>query len=366
MLTRVDIANYRGFKSYRMEGLAQVNLVVGKNNSGKTAILEGIQFLTSGGDPSVLADVAQRRGELLFARPEPSAYIEIGHFFHGHQLALDSAFSIRGDNGHPAVGVKIVELRSKRDDAEEPGTPRSRPTSFALRIEGGRPREREERVFRLTREGGVDLEVGPRSRRLGLTKRSEGSPVRFIGTDSLDTAMLAFMWDEVTLNGLEEEVRDALRVLDNEVQSVHMLTGMFAYGYLGSRAGAVLGMKDQKLRVPLGSMGDGMRRLLSLATSLACAKEGSLFVDEIDTGLHYSVMADMWKLVIKKALASNVQVFATTHSWDCIEGLSLLCQREPELIGKVAVHTIDRKLPHSVAFAGESVVRMVKHQIDPR
>lgn len=105
MLTRVDISNYRGFKSYRMEGLAQVNLVVGKNNSVKTAILEGIQFLTSGGDPSVLADVAERRGELLFARSEPSAFIEIGHFFHGHLLALDSAFSIKGDNGHPSVAV---------------------------------------------------------------------------------------------------------------------------------------------------------------------------------------------------------------------------------------------------------------------
>ncbi len=47
MLTRVEINNYRGFPSYRMEGLAQVNLLVGKNNSGKTALLEGIQFLAS-------------------------------------------------------------------------------------------------------------------------------------------------------------------------------------------------------------------------------------------------------------------------------------------------------------------------------
>ena len=178
--------------------------------------------------------------------------------------------------------------------------------------------------------------------------------------------MLAFMWDEVTLNGLEDEVRDALRVLDADVQSVHMLTGMFAYGYLGSRAGAVLGMKDQKTRVPLGSMGDGMRRLLSLATSLACTKEGSLFIDEIDTGLHYSVMADMWKLVIKKALASNVQVFATTHSWDCIEGLSTLCQRDPELVNRVAIHKVDRALQNSVAFSGESLVRMLRSDIDPR
>ena len=105
---------------------------------------------------------------------------------------------------------------------------------------------------------------------------------------------------------------------------------------------------------------------MTLALSLSRVGGGTLFIDEIDTGLHYSVMADMWKLVVKKALASNVQVFATTHSWDCIEGLSTLCQREPGLVNKVAIHKIDRALQNSVAFSGESLVRMLRSDIDPR
>jgi hypothetical protein len=366
MLTRVDIANYRGFKSYQMQGLAQVNLLVGKNNSGKTALLEGLQFLTSGGDPVVLSEVAQRRGEVIIARPEPTSQIEIGHFFNGHSVGPDSNFSIRGDNGYPGITVKVVELRRPKETGESGEAPPGRPLGFALKIDGGRPREREERVFRITREGGVDFELGPRSRRFPVPRRIEGSSVRFISTEFFDSAMLAQMWDEVTVNGLDHEVGEALRVLDREVRSVHMLSGMFAFGYVGSRAGVVLGIADQKTRVPLGSMGDGMRRLLVLATSLACASGGVLLVDEVDTGLHFSVMSDMWKLVIRRATEAGIQVFATTHSWDCIEGLSQLCQREPDLLGKVAVHTIDRKLPHSVAFAGDSIVRMVKHQIDPR
>lgn len=174
------------------------------------------------------------------------------------------------------------------------------------------------------------------------------------------------MWDEIVVGGFEGEVRDALRVLEPDVESVHMLAGMFAYGWAGSRAGAVVGMKGEKTRVPLGSMGDGMRRLLVLATSLASVKQGALFVDEIDTGLHFSVMADMWQLVVKRALAANVQVFATTHSWDCIDGLSVLCQREPKLMEKVCVHKIDRAVPHSIPFRGDSLVRMVRSDIDPR
>ncbi|HEY4329851.1 MAG TPA: AAA family ATPase [Phycisphaerae bacterium] len=364
MLSKVEIKNYRGFPSYRMEGLAQVNLLVGKNNSGKTSLLEAVQFLASGGDPGTLDEAAQRRGELISPQPDRSPLVEVSHFFNGHGLRIDSSFSVSGDNGHRPVTVKILSSR-KHESGDAEGE-RQRFSGAVLKVEGGRVGEKDDRVFRLTREGGVDLEVPSRSRRLGVPNLFDGPPVRFISTDSLSIPRLAAMWDEITLNGLEGEVSKALQVLEENVQSVHMLSGMSAFGYYGSRGGAVVGLKGSKQRIPLGSMGDGMRRMLSLATSLACTSHGALFADEIDTGLHYSIMSDMWKLVVDRAVTSHVQVFATTHSWDCIEGLSLLCQRERQWIDKVAIHTIDRSLEHSVAFKGESIVRMAKHQIDPR
>lgn len=373
MLTRVDITNYRGFKSYRMEGLAQVNLIVGKNNSGKTALLEGIQFLTSGGDPSVLSEVAQRRGEIILTRPERQMRFEVSHFFHGHALALDASFSVRGDNSHPPVSAKVITLSEGKPKQGNAPSPRPGPPAYALKIEGGRAGENENRIYRLTREGGVVYEDGgfvvhvdPFTEQPMVVRRNERPSSRFISTDSLDTGTLAAMRDEVVLSGQEREVDEALRIIEPSLESVQMLTGMLPYAHVGSRAGAVVGLKGQERRIPLGSMGDGMRRLLALSTSLVCANEGALFVDEIDTGLHYSVMADMWKLVVKKALASNVQVFATTHSWDCIEGLSTLCQRDPELVNRVAIHKVDRALQNSVAFSGESLVRMLRSDIDPR
>src|SRR5947208_1271150 len=125
MLTRVEISNYRGFKSYKMEGLAQVNLLVGKNNGGKTALLEGIQFLTSGGDPAVLAEVAERRGEVIVGRPDPSVSVDIAHFFHGHSLALDASFSFAGDNGYAPVSVKTFAQKNGRTDSGEPRAERT-------------------------------------------------------------------------------------------------------------------------------------------------------------------------------------------------------------------------------------------------
>ena len=74
-------------------------------------------------------------------------------------------------------------------------------------------------------------------------------------------------------------------------------------------------------------MGDGMWRIMAMAISLAQCKDGFLLIDEIDTGLHYSVMTDMWKLIYRSALDLSVQVFASTHSNDCIRSLAEFCLR---------------------------------------
>jgi len=79
-----------------------------------------------------------------------------------------------------------------------------------------------------------------------------------------------------------------------------------------------LKLKDQTELVPLSSMGDGMNRILTLAMALVSTEKGVLLIDEIETGLHYEAQLDMWRLVLKTAQDLDVQVFATTHSWDCI------------------------------------------------
>ena len=62
-----------------------------------------------------------------------------------------------------------------------------------------------------------------------------------------------------------------------------------------------------------------MNRIFGIALALVNAKEGMLLIDEIDSGLHYSVQPDLWRMIFQVAARLNVQVFATTHSWDCVE-----------------------------------------------
>ncbi len=317
----------------------------------------------------MLAETALRRGETIFARPEMEVLTDIVHFFHGHTINVESSVTFQGDNGYQPIAVKVFQEKEK--DEKSRTSPRMDPVRYFLKIStiSSPPRaDREEPRFLVTPDGGVNINTGSaRFRRVGVAPAYRGRPqVRYVGSDSLSSTDIAQMWDEITLTKQEGDVAKAMKVLEEKLESLHFLTGQFTSGYFPSRGGIVVGLKDEQGRIPLGSMGDGMRRLMSLATALAFTKDGCLFVDEIDTGLHYSVMADMWNLVVTKAAASNIQVFATTHSWDCIEGISLLCQQNPELTKLVSVHKIDRALPHSVPFSGDSVVRMVKSDIDPR
>ena len=84
-------------------------------------------------------------------------------------------------------------------------------------------------------------------------------------------------------------------------------------------AGVLIGIEDQPLRIPLSSMGDGLKWIFAMMAAATNANDGTLLIDEIDTGLHYQAQTDMWRLLLKVAMERNIQIFATTHSWDCVE-----------------------------------------------
>lgn len=113
---------------------------------------------------------------------------------------------------------------------------------------------------------------------------------------------------------------EALRILEPEVERISFQSR------LASNNGIIVKMRNQSKPVPLGSMGDGMRRILTIAMSLVGVNSGILLVDEIDTGLYYETLVDMWRLVIGTAIKQDAQVFATTHSWDCVSAFSKALQ----------------------------------------
>ena len=78
-------------------------------------------------------------------------------------------------------------------------------------------------------------------------------------------------------------------------------------------------------------MGDGIRRILQLFISMEKARDGFLLIDEFENGLHYSVQTEVWQLLFRLAKQRNIQIFATTHSLDCVKGFQKASEQSEDL-----------------------------------
>ena len=168
-------------------------------------------------------------------------------------------------------------------------------------------------------------------------------------------------WNDLVTEGRESEIVEDMKLLMPDIDSIHFLTS----GRM-PRGGIVVGLRDGGSRFPLGTFGDGMRRLLLLRLALANNAGGYVLVDEVDTGLHWTVMAGMWRLLVEVACKSRMQVFATTHSHDCILGIASMIKSYPELADEVSVHKVDTSLQRAVSVRGKDIPRALNSGIDFR
>jgi AAA15 family ATPase/GTPase len=67
--------------------------------------------------------------------------------------------------------------------------------------------------------------------------------------------------------------------------------------------------------------GDGLKRILFIATALVTVKKGILLLDELEGGIHAFLLPAVMKWLLKAAVTMNVQIFATTHSLDAVDAL---------------------------------------------
>ena len=64
-----------------------------------------------------------------------------------------------------------------------------------------------------------------------------------------------------------------------------------------------------------------MRRALAFASAAALAKNGVLFLDEIETALHPDVLAGIFRFLVKVCCATVVQLFVSTHSLEAVDAM---------------------------------------------
>jgi AAA15 family ATPase/GTPase len=193
--------------------------------------------------------------------------------------------------------------------------------------------------------------------------QSEKSKVnkQFVATERLDQQTITNLWEQIIFTPKEDMVLNVLRILEPDLERIALVS------QITPGMSVLLKLKGNEAPVPLGSMGDGMYRIFALALTLVNCENGDLFVDEIDTGLHYKALTNMWRLVIETAKRLNVQVFATTHSWDCIAAFQkALHETSASELGTLFRLDCKQDQIKYVAYTGEKLATAIEHDIEVR
>ena len=357
MIRKLVIDNFRGFEHFEMDGLGRVNLIVGTNNCGKTSVLEAIELLNARSDPGSLAIMLLRRGEQMLDPPRKDRIlVTIRHLFFGREMYLGRGFSVSstGESEASVSGrVEIPHDLEQRRQAE----PNLQVESRVLRLVWSHEESEQPEEMALDLMGGEGI-TASKLRNLF----DSHPPVCFSAPRSLDMSDVVRSFEQVVLTPGEDLVLDALRLIEPSIERIATTSSS---GRTNS-PGVVVKCTGIDQRIPLGSMGEGISRMLALALALVSAKGGVLLVDDIDTGLHYSVMTDMWKLVSRTAEQLNVQVFATTHSRDCFESLAAISREDVSEESAVSIQRIERGESRAVAFTEQEIVIAAERGIEVR
>lgn len=220
MFRSVRIEGYRGVARYEMHDLGRVNLLVGRNNSGKTSVLEALHILGSDGDPTALWQVCDRRGEIFRDErgQDRRGAAALSHLFSGRPDTTRASFSVVGINpdGEPdrKVSIRILKVdpeKAKADLLSPANETNAAESPLRLKIES--------RVLispiRLDGRGGLPLGIARMARQFVVYAEAQASyPVQFVSTAGIAAADLVGFWDEAQLAGDEGLVVAMLKAVE--------------------------------------------------------------------------------------------------------------------------------------------------------
>lgn len=321
MITKAEINGFRGVRNLTLDDLGVVNIFVGRNGAGKTSVLEALAVAANAGLPEFLSQLGRWREmpplrlgsdealRSIFPDFDTSQSVTLRLHEDGRPHSL--VISAIREEGTVIVNLS-AEQRPQLDDEQLPGV------EYIRTAPDGK--ETHHRLW-LRPEG---FELKP----LSLKKPRAFYVHARQSISAADTARV--------VTGLFEAKReklfiDALRIIEPHITRVVPTT----------KNNEPLILVDIGLSrlVPMNVLGDGFCRIALILTGALSGRASVVAVDEIDSGLHYSVMSDFWKHLLVLSRESQFQLFCATHNEEMIYHALTAFAEQPD---RLRVYRLDK------------------------
>ncbi|MEQ8473947.1 MAG: AAA family ATPase [Marinoscillum sp.] len=301
------VKNFKRFKDLEVKDIGQFNLVLGDNNVGKTSLLEALMWERveeSSGDwlseKTVIAPFLSYLIKSFCFKNfgDPSSFLD--YFISLDDQADRSMEFFDQFSGHAEVytakkrGVISVSSKEFIPDSGSFGN---------------------EWDFQIVSELNTKNQESTSATRVVIEEEVQSTIVPLLPFQrSYDEEITEFYLENIQGNkSLKNSYVKSLRVLFPEIEDVEP-------SLIGHHKSLLINRTTSNHSLPLGYFGEGTIKMAKILSYLIKFNSKKLMIDEIDTGIHYSRMKDYWKVILQSARENDVQLFATTHNRECMEG----------------------------------------------
>ena len=331
-LPNLSITGFRGIDDLSISRLGRVTLLAGKNSIGKTTVLDAVRVYAARGRYAALSGLLERLEEVFIATDRDGTdYVGLDWtaLFFGRSKSDGSRIRIGPEDVDAQLTLEKPLLTDEQSSLLGQLSPSEllddHVSTLKILFRGN-----EYYIPLIIPQNALGSRTVGRRLRNPIVHSSvsslsgEGELPSTIKCESLGPGVMtnediARFWSSVVLMDGEDRAVQALGLIFGQNLERVAIDPRMGRG-ITHRVLVKLGSHDRP--VPLRSLGDGALRLFGLALALANSRDGFLLIDEAENGIHYSVHRDYWRMVLRGAQESNVQVLATTHSSDCIRGFA--------------------------------------------
>ena len=288
MINSLQLSQFRGIESVSFDKLGGVNLIVGGNNTGKTSLLEALVLLF--GNHEQLQQLPSQ------FRQSANEKDDWAHFW--NNLIRDKQYDTF------CIAEEAITLQIEKGSDED--------IQFFRKERSSESSDQA----RKNREGPIVVIRPPSNGRVDAGHSTPKKRISVLSTTQPDPRTTSALFNEVAPLNPENETRiqDLLR------SSIEPRLKQLRYAKpKGTREHLVyVGLGSGEM-VPFTQMGEAFARALHIYCEIFSQRPDILLIDEIENGLYYAGLEKYWKGLFSVLEQEKVQLFATTHSRECME-----------------------------------------------